>query len=1737
MKERWLGAVQSRLARVTALKNLAPVLEPDAITEAQSLAGQLSEGEDFSARFLLGWLYWYRYQALPSDNDEDLTALFTAVAMFLPCQAVRMTGLPEPLLPVLTGQRQAIAVARKMLQRVLDTGDETLLVPTATLWRRIVNAVPADDVGRAGHQANLGTALLAVFRRTGGPPYLDEAVETLQAAADSLPADHADGPGTYSALGVALLERFQRSGVITDLDAAVSAGQSAVRMATLTSHPERAHHEWNLGNALYARFEQAGDAADLELAVASGRCALEATSADDPNRAAMAASLARRLQALLPQTVEQTVKQPDPHALAAAVQDALQAPSGPAQNDLCVRLLEEYERTGDMADLVAAVTSGQAAVTLIPVGDTGRPVALSNLAAALLARSTRTGTLSDLDDALAAAQEALHATPARHRDRSQRLHNLGTTLLARFVRTDAQPDLDAAIEAWLGAVGAAWPDDPARAAALDGLDMALTHRFKRNAVMADADAAIVAGRTAVEATRPGDPNRPGFLSNLGNALLARFDRAEKSADLDAAIEAMRGAVETGPDHRGHALFLSNLGNALRTRYLRAGTRADLDAAIEYGGGATAAIAADDPRRAGALSNLGNVLLRRFQEFGARTDLDAAVDRYQAAVAAAATDDPERALFLSNLGNALRTRFVRAGAAADLDAAIEYGRAAVEAVAADHPGQELYLSALGATLRVWLEGVGAQFEAAQPASAGAPDAPAVEVDGAALLALQFWRERSPPTSPDEAGWTDLVLAAHDCVDRFDRTGLLLNLDQAVRRYRAALAVAPAAALGRIQHELGNALQSRYQRTGDTDSLKEAVQAARAAVAAVDESNRPYALAALGAALRQVAEQSTDTAASTESVAVLRAAAESVPDESPQRFAILGGLSNALRTSYRGTGDTGVLAEAVAVGRAASAAVPVEDASRGWFLSNFSGLLYEQYQRTGDAAVLAEAVATARAAATAIPEGSPDRPRVLSNLAAVLSVLYRRTGETAVLAEAVTAAQVAVSSTPAGHRLRAGLMAAFADTLHALFKRTGDTETLSKAVAAAQAAVLDTPADDPYLPGRLSNLCACLMSQFEGSGDVGALAEAAQTARTAVAAAPPGHVHRPACLSALGDALETLAGRTDDRALLAEAIDQSRMAVAAALPGHPDRAAHLVNLGGRLRRAFDRSGDPAAMTEAVSTLTEAAEDDAAPTWTRIDAGRLLGTVPDEQFLSAHDRLAAIESAVDLLPRVSSRVLARDDRQHAAGRLASLAGEAAAAAVAAGQPGRAVELLEQTRGLLVAEALDSRSLDLDQLRRADPKLARSFEQLRDQVEFVDGRGAVAPALESGLDDQRWAQDLRLLAEQRRTLHAEWDDLIARIRSVRGLETFLRPPGLAELTAQASGGPVVFVYTSSLRCDALILTSDSGDPVRAVPLSALTDGDARTQSNRFIRAQDRLAANAHSTAAAKQDLVDVLAWLWDSTAAPVLTELGYLAPPEATAAWPRVWWCPVGVLALMPLHAAGHHTRHDPASRTVLDRVISSYTTTVRAMAYSRGHLHEPAQAAVLIAAPDIPGVPPLRGAAAEVASLAKLLPNALTLPRPTRQQVLAVLPEHGIAHFACHGVVDYADPARSRLVLYDDDTAPLTAADIGSLRLPHASLAYLSACSTSVTTLALADEALHLAGAFQLAGFRHVIATLWPVGDRAAATMTREFYEQLTAGDTKQLEIAGSAGALHRAARSMRDKDPGNILAWAAHTHTGQ
>jgi hypothetical protein len=399
----------------------------------------------------------------------------------------------------------------------------------------------------------------------------------------------------------------------------------------------------------------------------------------------------------------------------------------------------------------------------------------------------------------------------------------------------------------------------------------------------------------------------------------------------------------------------------------------------------------------------------------------------------------------------------------------------------------------------------------------------------------------------------------------------------------------------------------------------------------------------------------------------------------------------------------------------------------------------------------------------------------------------------------------------------------------------------------------------------------------------------------------------------------------------------------------------------------------------------------------------------------------------------------------------------------------------------------------------------------------------------------------ERRRAATTAFDEVIAEIRRLPDFRGFLRPPPVTELLEVAAQGSVVAVIVSRFGSYALILTGCGVlDPV---PLDGLTPETVSDRARTFLGLLEE--TGSPDDPPAEERLVDTLGWLWDELVGPVLERLGITGPPPGDQPWPRLWWCVSGLLSLLPVHAAGHHhTRVDAAPATLIDRVVSSYTPTIRALSYARrpfpatvGHRSGRLDAedrVVAVAMPHTPGAPDLRGAQAEVAGLQQRFPGrvaVLTGTQADRDTVLAALPTGRWAHFACHGASDLTNPSASYLLLTDHQQRRLTVTDVARLRLDGAELVFLSACSTARSGVYLPDEAIHLASAFQLAGYRHVIATLWPINDWDAVGLANDIYTALTATG-----IGDVAGAVHTAVRQMRERREDTPTVWASYIHLG-
>lgn len=1117
-----------------------------------------------------------------------------------------------------------------------------------------------------------------------------------------------------------------------------------------------------------------------------------------------------------------------------------------------------------------------------------------------------------------------------------------------------------------------------------------------------------------------------------------------------------------------------------------------------------------------LTNRGVKLAQVCQSTGNLSALSDAVALFRAALSATPDGHPFRAARLNNLAGALQMQAELTEDDTLMAEAAEVTRQAVAALPAGHRARGAALASLSLvllTLSGREKGTAVFEEAAQAARDAVALAPAGHPGRAARM-------------------SNLATIVRELYGRTGQEALLMEAAQA---NRDALAACRDGDPDRVSYlaNLSGTLLAYYRRTGDPAALAELLPAARDAVCAAPDTHpgRGGALNNLGLACRAQFEHTVDVAVLTEAVQAAGDAAAAAGNRF-ERAMYLNNLSLAWQATAERSGETGALNEAVRAARDAVAAVPEHDLDRAAYLSNLSAALRMSAERTGDAATLSEAVQAAQDAAAAIPGDHPERGAYLHNLSTVLLLKFEHTTDSAALAVAARAAVDSVAAIPGGHPGLARRLSNLSLVLLAVSKRTEDSIALTEAVQAARNAVAASPEDDPQRPVRLASLSIALQTLSDRTRDVALGTEGAQAARDALAATPTDHPARAAHLTNLSIALQRLSRHHSDPAMLAEAIQAGRDAVAAESADQGDRAGVLINLGNALEMLSGRTGEIPVLAEAMTCFLRAAQNTGAPTATRVGAYRSVARLSGRAGGSPTEALDAMQTAVSLLLRLTPRVLARADREHSLRRLSLLAGEAAAAAVNAGSPDQAVALLEQARGVLIADALNARGSDLRRLRELRPDLADQFSALRARIEALDYAADLRAAdTTAGIADPPRA---------RQDAHAAWDHLLAQIRAAGGLEDFLRPPSADELVRQAVYGPIVLVYASQVRCDALILGDEPAAPVRLVPLAELTETDADRQIDRLLRAleADRdPAASRASRRAAQIEILAVLGWMWDTIAEPVLGSLGYASEPAHGQPWPRVWWCPVGTLALLPLHAAGHHAdrKADPGdrTRTVLDLVVSSYASTIRSLAYARAQRPDPAaDTTLIVAVPDAPGTPRLPGVDEEVGVLASTVPRARVLRQPRREAVLMALRSHPLVHFACHGYADLDQPRASQLILED---APLTVSDI-SAQLLSGRLAYLSACDSTVTAPALANESLHITGAFQLAGYQHVIGTLWPVNDAAACRLALDFYRQLT-GDGSTVPDANQAAlALHRAVRRLRSRYPAHPSVWASHIHTG-
>ncbi|KAL3479823.1 CHAT domain-containing protein [Aspergillus californicus] len=1325
---------------------------------------------------------------------------------------------------------------------------------------------------------------------------------------------------------------------------------------------------------------------------------------------------------------------------------------------------------------------------------------------ALLRRYQETGEVDHLDESINLARQALAS--ARLHERAIYLNDLGSRLRERFEACRRIGDISEAIE--LVEESSQTIGDPSQQViVLNNLATFLGDRFECSQDANDLERAVAAASHGLELGTSGAAFQAECKNTLGLIYGYRYTKTGNADDLEAATRLAQEAVEmTDPDDENLAIFLGYLGICYERWFERRGHPDDIHRAVHCAQQTVDSTNAVDStgeesscnnpaERSLYLKNLSNALGRRFAVSHNLQDLDDAI-HHGIEAANLIPGHARWSEILHNVSLLLEDRFIRLGDISDLEEAITSEKTAISAI----PMDDLRLLVLWDQLGVLY---GRKFDFTGEIH---------DLDTSIEFSQQTI-DTSNQNDLDAVGFKwHMALALNR---RFEYLSTTEDLDRAILLGTEALQALAQDDIRRVNLllDLSDFQHSKYLESGLMEHFQVAAGLAGKAMA-IDVPpgfSQPLQLCTMS---RRSKERYTLTKSEDDirlAIELAEKAFNSVPPEHPHAPYCLWFLSHALETRYRVQGSLPDLDRAI--------------------------------QTSQDALAIGSI-------------GSLDWAEMSYSLSVQLTHRYEQLGAHIDLEESIQRMRELMDGMPDG--IRFGLVVclkSLSDQLGYLFERTGDMSTLTEAIDAANQASETYTDRDISKASILNSLGLHLKARFGFTGLYDYLKAAVDVQREVLGILPRHDPERSIALYNASSTLTDLFRHTKDPEDLAQATNLAWQALDASAESHPNRAMYLNLTGMLLQENLDnKDGTLETPHNPVVLFTEALGHENSPPLDRIKAGQnaFHCCVTHGEWGAATSVAADV---VKLFPLLVPRWMSRDDQQQLLKNISHFTSLAASAVLhVGGSPASALQILETGRGVIAGLTIDLKA-EISALEEAQPDLYEKYTELRRRI-LLSTTLSLSMATET---DQtlspikvRRKPRVRSAAGPERTRDLKvLEDLESQIRAVPGFENFLNRLSDGEYISLAAAGPIVTFNVTQYRSDALIINSTG---VTSIKLDSLRFRDMKIHVPK-VAGKTQLSKGGPSTRRQRnEDLQNMLRWLWDTAALPVLTTLGLFTHGyNSGSALPRIWWVASGYMGLFPIHAAG-----DGNGTALIDYAISSYTPTLEILRFSRVR---PGQRRagrnlnmLLVPAPTKTGQQDL-DTESEIRSIMEYSDSIAThtiLHRPSREDVMQGLPNSHLLHFSCHAEANPKDPSKSALILSPAEGTSsaqahslLTVTDLATISHANAQLVYLSACSTAENSSDdLLDEAIHIASAFQLIGFPHVIGTLWEIRDRAAVAVSRLFYEEL--GHRIPATDTGGGGdlntiipyALHEALQHYRRSKGvmrGNdVLSWAPFIHMG-
>ncbi|KAF8443197.1 CHAT domain-containing protein [Boletus edulis BED1] len=1107
-----------------------------------------------------------------------------------------------------------------------------------------------------------------------------------------------------------------------------------------------------------------------------------------------------------------------------------------------------------------------------------------------------------------------------------------------------------------------------------------------------------------------------------------------------------------------------------------------------------------------LVRLADNLYARYEAQGNPSDLSLCIVHYRSALTLArssnALSNDTQSKLLSNLANALSIRFQRHGDLADLDHSVECHLTALDFRPPGHPGRANTLSNFATALLIRYGKLGVEKD--------------IE------LAIGYFHT-ALSMLPPEGRLMALMNYASALVSRFQHTGDVSDLSDAIRQYYSALDFSPAENKSTAYYNLANAILSRFKLENNPKDLELCIEYSSIALQGMSDAHpdRLLALSCLSSALIRRFEWYGNAEDLQTAVNNFQSALDLRSAEDSSQFIAFYDLADALVLRYKHRDDLADLELAIEHYHTALDLLPPSHKDEGFYLDNLGSALFLRFSRLGAMNDLEEAIQKHYFALEIHTMNLSRRLITLEALGECLDVRFEQSRDPEDLHTAIDLYNEALFETSQDHPLRAAILKKCANSLETRFRIYGGIVDLDRSISYCREALELLPPDHLGQATSYQTLASTLLLRFEETGDEFDLEEAHLYCSTATNTQHASGSLRAACNLLLARILKAriLPWEVKD---IESIFQHLRLAKDLCTLGHSLISEVYAELASTYYLRFLVEQRPSDLNEAFGHHELSMSFASGPSCPAIRT--CLQWVRDAEMFGHRSGIDVYRSTLRLVNCHILALRSPELQQHAARRYgASLAYEGASFAMRFQEPTEAIEVLEGGRSVLWSQLVRAQTC-LDDLRLTGESgvlLADDFERLSFQLDQL-------PRVSKS------SKDVKFLLKEK-------EAVVEQIRRVEGFKSFLKSIPFSELEKAALEGPVIILNASQHACDALILQFNT--PHIHVPLPHVTFQDVSQMATRFRE----LTGNPVTSGNDDEALTDLLSDLWDLIY-PIIQHLLLHIPMGS-----RIWWCPAGPFASIPLHAAGPYRQGEPS---LLQIYVSSYTPTLQALIRARARTaSEPSRSR---RSSIVPGF--LKGKKSKQTMTNQTIPTIVAIGHTTSDEtcyeldflrnrippsapfrriegeevtlevVLAAFREPVWLHLACAASVDAALPGQSGFATRD---GTLSLYDISSAR-PRAEFAFLSGRCERGDDAESEEMMMHLVAALQYSGVRSVIGTLWPVDDEVMGRVAAAFYEEIILKPGGSMQYTNTARSLNEALKAVGKEVP--LAQQIAFVHVG-